>query len=520
MSNPNLPPRPGIPEVPKWLIIIPGVIIVIAGIIYFYGKLKPGIRDKEPCVDCAPKPITKNSCFIRGYSSGECEGLVVRGGDGEFFYVTGTYTADFRMKNTATLVSKGGLDAFIAKVSNEGEVIWLQSIGGTGEDIPTDIAVDTQGNPLISINYTNNANIGNTVVQGVNGISSGLMAKLNKTNGQLLWYVSAVAQGNNQKATINDIDVNNNGNILIAGTTAKTPVRFSSASGSAVILQSNSSGAYICEYNTNGNVNQVRKFAEGDIFDTHLCDDKNSERILVNFNFNDQISLSGSKFGNNPSKKNIGYAFILPNGSLVQNSCYVNNSSNNSVNGSDQYIGTIVQNQNNQFYIAGHYERVVQFGDIVAKDTQINAMVLSVNPTSYKTVDLLNISGTISRMRDVSIGNKQQVLFGSSYILKLITKNAKGQVEISFQTAYQSPGNPSNAFIANYTSDFQKNWVHRCVSKKYDSGNSGTLSVGSNINKIAFTGHVVDTISCDENLPLVMDTFNHRKDFLMKIVDY
>ena len=54
-----------------------------------------------------------------------CEGLVVRGGDGDNFYVAGTYTINYSMKNTALITSLGGRDVFVAKVANGGNVLWL-----------------------------------------------------------------------------------------------------------------------------------------------------------------------------------------------------------------------------------------------------------------------------------------------------------------------------------------------------------------------------------------------------------
>ncbi|MFN8323668.1 MAG: hypothetical protein U0T74_13485 [Chitinophagales bacterium] len=523
MPNPNLPPRPGIPGVPKWLIVIPGVLIVIAGIIYIYGELKPGIRPGKQCVDCIPYDTltTHSSCFVRGASSGECEGWIVRGDEDSSFYVAGTFTTDFRMAKTATLVSKGGLDVFIAKVSNEGNVLWLQSLGGSGDDIPSDIAIDAKGNPLVSINFMNSITVGNATVTGINGVASGLIVKLRKGDGAPLWNVSAVTQGSNAKATILDMDIKENGNILVVGTMGNAAVRFSSVSGASVTLQTQAAGAYLCEYNPDGNVNRVNKFAEGDISDTHLCADRSSERIAVDFNFNNRIDFGGTKYGKVPSRQNIGYAFILPTGSLVPGSCYVNLSTGTAIPGSAQYVGTIVQNQSHQFFIAGHFEREASFGDLTVKSVQINGIVLSVNPVSYKVENILNINGTVSKMRDVCIGAQQQVLFGSSYITSLITENSNGTVEVSYQSSNTNPGtDPANAFIANYTADFQKNWVHRCTSAAFTSGESLTWSVGANSRKLAFTGYALDTVSCDENLPLVMDTFSPRKDFLMKIVDY
>ncbi|MBG87392.1 MAG: hypothetical protein CMO80_10885 [Verrucomicrobiales bacterium] len=50
---------------------------------------------------------------------------------------------------TNSLTSAGLEDAFLAKLNTSGQIQWIRQIGGTGSDFANDVAVDTNGNPVI-----------------------------------------------------------------------------------------------------------------------------------------------------------------------------------------------------------------------------------------------------------------------------------------------------------------------------------------------------------------------------------
>ena len=67
-------------------------------------------------------------------------------------YVAGlTYSPDFRV-TTGALQTKagGGSDAFVAKFSASGVLLWSTYLGGNGDDWATGVAVDSGGNVLVT----------------------------------------------------------------------------------------------------------------------------------------------------------------------------------------------------------------------------------------------------------------------------------------------------------------------------------------------------------------------------------
>lgn len=530
MPNPNLPPQPGVNRIPKWFIVLAGVVAVIGGIIYIYGKLGKQPSSKDIDKGNLPSAVEDTSAFVRGYSDGSCEGLVVRGGDGDHFYVTGTYTLTYHMKNTQLDTSKGGTDVFIAKVANNGDVVWMRSFGGTNNDVPADIEVDAQGNPLLAINYIQNLQLGPHHLTGLSGQTSGVMVKLNKTTGQPAWYSTVGGVGTIGSASISDIALAKDGNISTTGTyNSQRAVFVSATSNTTFLVNGNmqSSSAYIANYDAAGEVSSVNNFATGSVTSPHICCDRNSERILASFNFNQIIQFGQSSLGRNGVNGNMGYAFFLHDGSYVQNSAFENTAAivTTPLSSYETKCGTVVQDVAGHFYIAGHFNSWgIRFADFKDTATQINGFVLKVNPANYTPEDLLTESGNVSRMWDVGVGAQNQILFGSSSYGFLKTRNGSGQVDLIYTATPLQPGTPlgypSNAFIANYDNNFHKNWVHRCTSESFATGESLTWSVGANEHKIAFTGFAMDTIYWNGNLPAEKAIFKQPQDFLMVITNY
>lgn len=65
-------------------------------------------------------------------------------------YLTGGFEDDVRFSRTITLSSAGLVDSFVAKLDNTGRTVWAQRAGGPNTDIGYGIALDPQGNVIVS----------------------------------------------------------------------------------------------------------------------------------------------------------------------------------------------------------------------------------------------------------------------------------------------------------------------------------------------------------------------------------
>jgi hypothetical protein len=68
-------------------------------------------------------------------------------------YVSGTYLSPILTIDTLTLTNSGSTDTFIVKYNSLGAVQWAKKIGGTADERPVNMALDRLGNVYISGNY-------------------------------------------------------------------------------------------------------------------------------------------------------------------------------------------------------------------------------------------------------------------------------------------------------------------------------------------------------------------------------
>jgi hypothetical protein len=111
----------------------------------------------------------------------------------------------------------GGLqDAFVAKISSSGTLLWSIYLGGGGDDIGYGIAVDSEGNALVA-GYTGSADLAGAN-NSLSGSRNAFVAKVG-ADGTLLWSTYV---GGSSFAEARGIGVDGEGNALVTGVTAST----------------------------------------------------------------------------------------------------------------------------------------------------------------------------------------------------------------------------------------------------------------------------------------------------------
>ncbi len=110
-----------------------------------------------------------------------------------YAYVVGFFygTANFGPQQ---LVSKGGRDIFVARVTPAGKLDWAVSAGGTDLDIGLDITADFAGNTRITGYFKGSATFGKTTLTASSGTSDIFVAGLDSV-GNFTWAVAAIATG-------------------------------------------------------------------------------------------------------------------------------------------------------------------------------------------------------------------------------------------------------------------------------------------------------------------------------------
>lgn len=132
-------------------------------------------------------------------------------------YVTGdAWSSDLPALNGYDLTYNGSVDAFVAKFSSNGEIMWLTYLGGDNDDEGRGIAVDSGDNIYVvgmtqSENFPAFGGYDNTN----NGYSDAFVTKF-ASNGTVIWSTYLGGVGNDEG---NAITIDQSDNIYISGLT-------------------------------------------------------------------------------------------------------------------------------------------------------------------------------------------------------------------------------------------------------------------------------------------------------------
>ncbi|MCF8372927.1 MAG: T9SS type A sorting domain-containing protein [Bacteroidales bacterium] len=105
-------------------------------------------------------------------------------------YVAGTFESQTVLCGNTTLTNAGQIDILLVKYSPQGSILWAKRLGNTGEDVATGLCVDTDDNIYLTGHFKSQAiSFGSTQLIS-NGSNDIFLAKLNPI-GEVIWAKSA-----------------------------------------------------------------------------------------------------------------------------------------------------------------------------------------------------------------------------------------------------------------------------------------------------------------------------------------
>jgi len=159
------------------------------------------------------------------------------------FYVAGSFegTAVF---DSDTLTSKGDQDIFLAKYSDEGNLIWVKRAGGIGSDEGYSMRLDAKSENIVLTGFSQNGQFGDTTLSG----TPFFLAKYD-TSGTLKWARTIGTAGSGSETSV---AMDTSGNIFVTG-------------GSDGLLLVDTlviyASYFVVKYDESGNVKWVRDIA-------------------------------------------------------------------------------------------------------------------------------------------------------------------------------------------------------------------------------------------------------------------
>jgi hypothetical protein len=209
--------------------------------------------------------LDSNGDFIWVRSIHNSQGSVgsIKVDDSGDLYITGKFkdTIDLDPSYMVyNLVSQGGWDVFILKLSSTGNFIWAKSFGGISDDHCGSLCIDPQRNVYSHGYFTGIADFdpgpGTFYLSSLsNNGPSAFIQKLDN-NGNFIWAKAFIAQDITGMCNGKSIDLDSDGNIYCAGY-FQGSVDFDPGPGINV-PSSNSMGVYITKLDSSGNLLWLR----------------------------------------------------------------------------------------------------------------------------------------------------------------------------------------------------------------------------------------------------------------------
>ena len=133
-------------------------------------------------------PVLEYSTYLGGGGDDTGQSVKVDSA-GAAYIAGVTSASDFTARSAAQAVNKGGTDAFITKLSASGDtIIYSTYLGGGGDDSANGIAVDSSGSAYVTGNTTStDFNTRNPLQMASRGGSEAFIAKLSPNGSQLVY---------------------------------------------------------------------------------------------------------------------------------------------------------------------------------------------------------------------------------------------------------------------------------------------------------------------------------------------
>src|SRR5690554_72536 len=149
-------------------------------------------------VICAPLSA-QNFWATKQAGSNVDETLAVTGDDLGNTYTT-DYFSGLANINGVDKVVTGLTDVFIAKIAPNGTSVWVMAVGGTSSDRGLAIAVDNNQNVIVSGFYSGTVNFGNGISLSSNANSQDAFVAKYSPSGSIIWAKSGGSSGNSDRA--------------------------------------------------------------------------------------------------------------------------------------------------------------------------------------------------------------------------------------------------------------------------------------------------------------------------------
>lgn len=165
-------------------------------------------------------------------------------------FAAGLFTGALNLDGPAglVLVSEGSADVFVAKLDAKGELLWARSFGGLLDDAATALAVDQDGDVVVTGTFAENVSFGGTLLMNDGGRDA-FVAKLDGLDGKVVWATKRGLEGDQDPAAI---AVTAAGEIFVAGSFTGTFFCPGSPCFAGIVESAGGTDGFVMKLDANG----------------------------------------------------------------------------------------------------------------------------------------------------------------------------------------------------------------------------------------------------------------------------
>ena len=386
--------------------------------------------------------------------------------------------------DAVTLTSAGSQDAFLAKYSSTGTLLWVRQAGGTGGDTVHSLAFDATGNVIMTGGFSGVASFGSgsakQAITSLGGVD-GYVAKY-APDGTFAWVRQLSGTGDEYAR---GVSTDRAGNIFIGGSFTDNVIAGSGSSKVTIRTFGNTDG-YLAKFASNGNFVWIRQIGGTSVdFVYGITIDKDGN-VAVSGTVN-----AGAVFGSGSNAKELitqsGYDAFVAKYTNDGDFVWVQGAGGSS---SDQAT-SVTSDAAGNIYMAGYFYGGV-FGTGADAQTVSSFLTISGGQSQDGFLAKYGPTGRLLWVRTLA-GYGAEIFYSvavdsSGYVYAGGYFNLSATVSGGGQSQTLSSQGGSDAALAKFTSDGTLVWARSLGSGSGDSltgvgvGSSGAIAVMGTIN--------------------------------------
>ena len=389
--------------------------------------------------------------------------------------IAGGYFSNQIVINGNNIVSQGKTDGLILEFDSKGEIIWKDIIGGSGEDKVLSLSKDLNDGYIVGGYFSDSINLNNGLKIDSNGNKDAILIKY-KQNNEIEWERNF---GGNQSEGINSVSVMSDGGYIVGGYFGSNQIEVGNGEILGNKTINSGTDGMILKYNNLGEFEWLKEI--GTVYSEEVktvLGTRDGGMLVGSYYSRTTVRLEDGEFtfkqtgGDGIDALLIKYEPMVGEKIEVKDAETINNND-------DSSIEKIIQAQDGGYVVGGTFYSDINIGT----NNIVNSGKKDVILTKY------NVSGEIQWVKSIGGSGNEYISILSeikdgSYIVAIKFDSTK--IDLGNNNIFYKKYNKDNLILISYSSEGTIQWAKHIVGKASTLGKSedGGFILGGDFENI------------------------------------